>query len=482
VGVVTGEGAPSSLRGRYHYAAALGLSLGVATAYSLLSLSRHAQGLTAGFDLGIFSQAVQRYARIEAPVAELKGVDFNVLGDHFHPIVAVLAPAWWAWPDPRVLLVAQALLIAASLPPVLLMASNRMPLIPALLFAAGYAFSWPIQGMAGFDFHEIAFAVPLLAWSLYLYDSGKIWAAFWMSVPLLGVREDMFLVFLAFATLSLVQRHKAAAAAWAGAGVTWGFFVFVVAIPALSPYGRYTYLDAGNGVGADRSPVGLLLAAVTPPEKIAGVLLLLLPLLLLPLLSPYSLLAVPFLAERLLTDREAMWGTQFHYSSVFAPVLAVAALDGLGRLQKRLPGRSSRHVYWALAVSTICWAFVGTAAAPATYPLNSVLTGEAFQPSAKASTVQAALERIPKSICLEADNRLSVQALPGRVVSLPGESNGEATWLVLDLDAPDVGRRGDTPQSELEKARSRGFSEVFLSGGIVVLNRPGRVSDRCASG
>lgn len=484
--MVTGSGAQSSQHvqtsqgKRRRLGASISLSLAVAGMYCLLSLSRHAQGLTAGFDLGIFSQAVDRYARLEAPVSELKGVNFNVLGDHFHPIVATLAPAWQAWPDPRILLVTQALLIAASVPPILAMALQRMPQLPALLFTAGYALSWPIQGMAGFDFHEVAFAVPLLAWSLYLYDKGKVWAAFWVSVVLLGVREDMFLVLLAFALLALTQKRKAVSAAWAGVGITWGVAVFAVAIPALSPYGRYTYLDPGNGVGADRSPLALLTTAVTPPEKILVPLLLLLPLLLLPLLSPYSLLIVPFLGERLLTDREAMWGTQFHYSAVLAPVLAAAALDGLGRLRKHLPEKRAHLAYWAVAGCAVSWSIAGTVVAPATYPLNRVLTGEAFESSAKASDVQAALKRIPRHVCLEADNRVSVQALPGRVVSLPGESDGEATWLILDLGAPDVGRHGDSPESELEKSYARGFSQQFRAGDIVVLSKPGMVTPRCS--
>jgi len=47
-----------------------------------------------GYDLGIFDQAVRRYAHFQAPIVTLKGDDFNILGDHFHPIIALWAPLY----------------------------------------------------------------------------------------------------------------------------------------------------------------------------------------------------------------------------------------------------------------------------------------------------------------------------------------------------------------------------------------------------
>ena len=38
------------------------------------------------------------------------------------------------------------------------------------MLAGVYAFGWPLWSMANFDFHEIAFAVPLLAAALDALD------------------------------------------------------------------------------------------------------------------------------------------------------------------------------------------------------------------------------------------------------------------------------------------------------------------------
>ena len=86
--------------------------------------------------------------------------------------VITSSPSWACSPRssassrPRsTLLVAQALLTAASVIPVCRPPrSCSAPGQPGIGLA--YGFSWGLQQMANFDFHEIAFAVPLLAFSL----------------------------------------------------------------------------------------------------------------------------------------------------------------------------------------------------------------------------------------------------------------------------------------------------------------------------
>ena len=53
------------------------------------------------------------------PVVDIKGPGFNLLGDHFSPVVALFAPLWALCPSPVTLLVAQAVLLAVSVAVVL---------------------------------------------------------------------------------------------------------------------------------------------------------------------------------------------------------------------------------------------------------------------------------------------------------------------------------------------------------------------------
>jgi uncharacterized membrane protein len=71
------------------------IALGAFALYAFYALCRWPQFLPAGYDLGIFDQVVRSYAHFQAPIVSLKGDDFNIFGDHFHPILALLAPLYW---------------------------------------------------------------------------------------------------------------------------------------------------------------------------------------------------------------------------------------------------------------------------------------------------------------------------------------------------------------------------------------------------
>jgi hypothetical protein len=76
------------------------IALGVFAAYLPISLSRYLQRDPASWDLGIFTEYVKQYSRLRAPIVDIRGAGFDLLGDHFHPIVALLAPFFAAFPHP----------------------------------------------------------------------------------------------------------------------------------------------------------------------------------------------------------------------------------------------------------------------------------------------------------------------------------------------------------------------------------------------
>ena len=160
-------------------------------AYTALSVTRYRQMLTMSWDLGIFEQAVKSYAHLHAPVADLKGPGFNILGDHFSPVTALIAPFYRVFPTPVTLLVAQALLFAVSVIPVTRGAAYLLGRGRGLAIGIAYALSWGVQKAVEFDFHEIAFAMPMLAFSLEGVLRRRWATAMWWAVPLVFVKEDM---------------------------------------------------------------------------------------------------------------------------------------------------------------------------------------------------------------------------------------------------------------------------------------------------
>ncbi|MGI8428972.1 MAG: DUF2079 domain-containing protein [Solirubrobacteraceae bacterium] len=94
----------------------------------------------------VADQAIWHYSRFESPFSSILGK--NILGDHFSPLVAALTPHYWVWSDPRVLVIAQSLLVAASIVPVFLFARPRLGRAGGYLLAGAYAVFWGIQSSA----------------------------------------------------------------------------------------------------------------------------------------------------------------------------------------------------------------------------------------------------------------------------------------------------------------------------------------------
>jgi uncharacterized membrane protein len=198
------------------------IALGVFAAYTTLSVFRLWQLDPASWDLGIFTEYVKQYAHLQAPIVDIKGAGFNLLGDHFHPIVALIAPIFRLVPTPVTLLVAQAALVAVSVIPVSRAAAARLGTGAGRAIGAAYGLSWGLQQLVENDFHEIAFAVPLLACSLSALICGRRRAAALWALPLVFVKEDQGLTVAAIGVIMILLARRAARTAGSTAGNTAG--------------------------------------------------------------------------------------------------------------------------------------------------------------------------------------------------------------------------------------------------------------------
>ena len=69
---------------------------------------------TGRFDVGNLTQAVWSTAHGRfLEITDLQGEQISRLGAHFDPLVVLLAPRWWLWPHPSLLLVVQAVGVVA---------------------------------------------------------------------------------------------------------------------------------------------------------------------------------------------------------------------------------------------------------------------------------------------------------------------------------------------------------------------------------
>ncbi|HEX3647870.1 MAG TPA: DUF2079 domain-containing protein, partial [Pseudonocardiaceae bacterium] len=216
-----------AIRSRAHVVAIAAISTVAAVGYGAIEFWKFTTFRASSYDLVIFDQAVRAYSRFQAPVSVVDGVHrgfgahFAVLGDHFSPLLAALAPLYWIHSGPATLLVAQALLFAAAIPPLWVFTRRELGPLAAYCVALAYAVSWPVAQAVVFDFHEVAFVPVLTAvlferFSAYRRGQGRWWQPVLPAVALLGVKEDMGLLVAAFGVAMLVLLWRRRDARWLG--------------------------------------------------------------------------------------------------------------------------------------------------------------------------------------------------------------------------------------------------------------------------
>src|SRR5215472_3402255 len=370
------------------------IALAAFIAYDTLAVFKYLRLDPGSWDLGIYTEYVKQLAGLHAPVVAIRGAGFNLLGDHFQPIVGLLAPFFRVFPTPETLLVAQALLTATSVIPVCRAAQEVLGTWASRGIGLAYGFSWGLQQMVSFDFHEIAFAVPLLAFSLSALVRRRPRPAIFWALPLVFVKEDqgftVAAIGLVMAGMGLVMlargsdppgtprwpsarflRHRAEAppaegsdpgrgeaATWIRGGVllavwglAWSVLAIAVIIPHFNAMHHYPYWYDGGvvGPGAHPSVSGLAHQVIqSGHEKLWTTFLILLPVAFLALRSPLVLIALPSLALRFISTNTYFWGTGWHYDATVMPIVFLAAVDGMARFrassQRRalLAGAASR--------------------------------------------------------------------------------------------------------------------------------------------
>ncbi|QWC86429.1 DUF2079 domain-containing protein [Nocardioidaceae bacterium] len=388
---------------RWAYAL-LGLLAAVAgTAYAAVPLLRWRQVLTPSWDNAIFSQALISYASGELPTATIKGPGFALLGDHFSPAVAVLTPLWWAWPDGRVLLLAQAVLLAFSMVVIGRAAVQRLGAVPGLAMSVAYAGSFAIAAAVAVDFHEVTLAVPLLALAGAAWLRDDIRAVIGWSLPLLLVKEDLGATVAAVGLVLLLdrrRRHPRAGTALLVGGLVAAALTVLVVVPALGQ-GGYDYLAGFEGSASTTSgAVGLDGLTAGWGTKLTTLLVTLGSVAFLALLSPWALLLLPTLAWRFAGDNATYWGTDWHYSLVLAPVLAVAAVDALERLRGRGRPRGPAAAAARVAPLAAVGATLGLAWGG---PYATLLDPGSYATTARTADARTVQATLPRGSVVESD-------------------------------------------------------------------------------
>jgi uncharacterized membrane protein len=267
--------------------------------------------------------------------------------------MVLIAPFFLLVPSPGTLLVAQAFLTAVSIVPVTWAATHLLGRRAGWAVGVAYGFSWGLQQMVNFDFHEIAFAVPLLAFSLSALVRGRTRTAVAWALPLVFVKEDQGFTVAAIGLVMIVVsqwRGSSGRTAVLGGqllivwGIVWSVLAIGVIIPHFNAVHHYQYWSDGGSLGPGGHPsasAALRQLFTSWPTKLQTTLMMLLPTAFIALRSPLALVAVPSIALRFLGANSNYWGTDWHYNATVMPILFIAAVDAIARIRASRALRSA---------------------------------------------------------------------------------------------------------------------------------------------
>lgn len=395
--------------------------------YSFLAIARHWSLQSHGFDLGIFTQMIFNYANFNGFGNSIRGM--NILADHFHPTLILLAPGWWFLPRAEFLLLVQAFIVSLGAVPAYALTYHRFQhrfLAWSLAFV--FVLAPGMQQAVGFDFHEITLAATGLMFVAY-FGFTRQWAPYWLSfILVLGLKENASLYLLGWCVYFFLRRREWRRALLGGA-IALVYFLFVTAMvmPALRGAGNsYEYFDFPQ---FGRTPVEALARVVTDPFHTWDVFqnpvvkqetrtVLLAGFGWLPLLGPLAwIAAAPMLAEQFLFEVPSHWSLQFHYAAAVTAPLLLATLDGLSLLvffpRKifLLSGRRVSHVFGVAAFFLLISVVLLTQERG--YFFSQLWRGDLVWQQQQARATRNFLRRIPADASVAASHAL-VPHLAGR--------------------------------------------------------------------
>jgi uncharacterized membrane protein len=485
------------------------IALGVFVVYAAISLSRYLQLAPGSWDLGIFTEYVRQLAHLRAPVVNIRGTGFNLLGDHFQPIVGLIAPVFLIFPSAVTLLMVQALLTAVSVIPVSRAAAALLGTGAGRMIGAAYGLSWGLQQMIYFDFHEIAFAVPLLACSLSALLRGKVRAAALWALPLVFVKEDQGFTVAALGVvivaMSLTRARQAGrargglarggqergAVGWGALlivwGLAWSLLAVAVIIPHFNPLHQYPYWTDGGVLspgGAPSSPSSVLAQlGHSYLPKLRTTVLILLPVAFLALGSPLALVALPSLALRFVSTNTAYWGSGYHYNATVMTIVFIAAIDTLARIRARratpaVAGPQPRRASWPdLAASRVVPAvmLVIAVALAGQFPLRNLWYPQTYQISPQVHGEDAALARVPAGTTVEATlTMLAPLAARDDTYWIGNAGNPAPRYVVFDELDSGWNPAPSNPLAFVEQRHPGAtYRQIYVSNYVYVFRRVG---------
>ena len=376
---------------------------------------------------------------------------------HFSPILYLAGAVVAVWHSPLALITLQSLACALVIPPVYALVVGRAGKTIAR-WSAIIVFLYPaLAGLAFVDFHENAFAPVAIAWMLWAFDSGRVVLAAVFALLAIGVKEDQA-IFVGIAAAVGAWRFRGTRPGRVAIGIAivaaLAVVVFFhdiqphhVANPHWSPERFYAWsVDDVRRL----FPLGLL-------QRLGFLLLILAPLGFLPMRSRFMWLALPPLAEVLLSRMSTTFTLGTHYAGAWLGYVIVAFAFAV----RTLPPQRALRWLWACTALCVLELLIAN-------PLHPGLNLRARQP--RDAALDAVLATLPPGASIatqeEAYTHLALDDPNASLLPENPSAVEDACYVLIDRDFPDSPRLQEYGAALSELVAERKYALVKASGGV----------------
>ncbi|MDD5465379.1 MAG: DUF2079 domain-containing protein [Candidatus Omnitrophica bacterium] len=319
------------------------LSLVLAFIFLYIGIMRHFAFSSAGIDMGVTDQAIWNTVKGRLFFSSIDG-NINHLGAHFEPVLFLIAPLYFIWPNIIILIFLQAFAVGLAVFPLYLIAKERLKSrFLVFTFILAYFLSRPLRGAGLLDFHTDVFLIPLAFISYYLLITKR---TFWSVIAIflmLCCKESAAVLVFAYGIFSFIclKRYRFGLALLVLA-IAWWAFVTNFVMPHFANTKVYPYLKwlpfgatyTENILAVIKNPA-LLINLFFSNDKLIYYAKLFVPLGMLSFLSPqhYVLFLLPIAFQAIGSiNHPGMSTITSHYPAHVLPFIFISAICGAGRL------------------------------------------------------------------------------------------------------------------------------------------------------
>ncbi|MEW6103180.1 MAG: DUF2079 domain-containing protein [bacterium] len=347
--------------------------------YAYVSVIQCSAFLTGHWDLAGFDQAI--WNTIKGRILDTTMYGHNFLGEHMSPMLIIFAPFYLIWQDPRMLLILQSIFLGLGAIPVFLIAKDKLKHnLLSLSFSFAYLFHPFLSRINLFEFHEICLAPFFLLFTFYFLQR-RVWILYFIFLFLsLMVKEDISLIITALGIYSFFKQNKKIGLITFTIGILWAYLSISVLIPYIRKAtetggGKVTYGYFGRlGLGESQGeiiknlilkPQNTLKRIFLPgKEKLATIILLILPPAFFSILSLEILIALPEIFLHFLSPWSGQYLLAYQYSTPIIPFAVISGIYGCLWLKRLNPFALAILIFTTSFLSNFYFSFRGLNISP----------------------------------------------------------------------------------------------------------------------